>query len=107
MIAPCSVNHIERVLIAYDRDEPGDRAAEKLGAQLIAEGFEVLRVVFPKGMDANEYARKMTPADKALGLVLRQAQWIGSGRPAAEEETPTPVHPPPRGSPLSPLSCSA
>lgn len=58
-------SHIERVLIAYDRDEAGDRAADKLGVQLIAEGFEVLRVVFPKGMDANEYARKMTPADKA------------------------------------------
>jgi len=80
------VSHIERVLIAYDRDEAGDRAADKLGAQLIAEGFEVLRVVFPKGMDANEYARKMTPADKALGLVLRQAQWIGGSRPAAEEK---------------------
>jgi DNA primase len=83
---------IERVLIAYDRDEAGDRAADKLAPTLIAEGFEVLRVVFPKGMDANEYARKMSPADKALGLVLRQAQWVGSGRPvqpAAEEEKPS------------------
>ena len=87
---------IERVLIAYDRDEAGDRAADKLAPALIAEGFEVLRVVFPKGMDANEYARKMTPADKALGLVLRQAQWIGNGRPtqepaAEEENTATPA----------------
>ncbi|WP_399678716.1 CHC2 zinc finger domain-containing protein [Xenophilus sp.] len=77
-------NAIERVLIAYDRDEAGDRAADRLAQQLIGEGLEVLRVVFPKGMDANEYARKMTPADKALGLVLRQARWIGSGRPAPE-----------------------
>ena len=67
---------IERVLIAYDRDEAGDRAAEKLAPRLIAEGFEVLRVVFPAGMDANEYARKMTPAREALALVLRQAQWL-------------------------------
>jgi DNA primase catalytic core len=91
-------NAIERVLIAYDRDDAGERAADKLGAQLIAEGFECLRVVFPQGMDANEYARKMSPADKALALVLRQAQWIGSGRkaePAAEEKTLAPTPQPP------------
>jgi len=95
---------IERVLIAYDRDEAGDRAADKLGAQLISEGFEVLRVVFPKGMDANEYARKMSPADKALGLVLRQAQWIGSSRPAAEEKATEPA---PVTEPVEPPSLAA
>jgi hypothetical protein len=95
ILAAFKANGIERVLIAYDRDEAGERAAEKLAAELIAEGFEVLRVVFPKGMDANEYARKMSPADKALALVLRQAQWMGGARPvtavndgAAEEEMP-------------------
>jgi DNA primase len=43
----------ERVRIAYDRDEAGDRAAEKLAATLMAEGIECFRVQFPKGMDAN------------------------------------------------------
>ncbi|MFO0201975.1 MAG: toprim domain-containing protein, partial [Alphaproteobacteria bacterium] len=89
------VNGIERVFIAYDRDEAGDRGAESVAPQLIAEGFEVLRVVFPKGMDANEYAQKMQPADKALALVLRQAVWLGGVRkieqPAAEKETPPAV----------------
>ncbi len=84
-------NQIERVLIAYDRDEPGERAAEKLAAQLIEEGFEVLRVMFPKGMDANAFALKMSPPEKALALVLHQAQWIGSGRPAADEEDQQPL----------------
>jgi len=92
-------NDIERVLIAYDRDEAGDRAAEKLGAQLAAEGFEVLRVLLPMGMDANEYACKFTPAAQSLGLVLRQAQWVG-GVPAtpaaaAEEEPSAPAEPAP------------
>jgi DNA primase len=91
------VNGIERVFIAYDRDEAGDRAAEKLAPLLIAEGLEVLRVVFPKGMDANEYAQKMQPADKALALVLRQAVWIGGVRkieqPAAEEKNAAPMLP--------------
>jgi DNA primase len=75
---------IERVLIAYDRDDAGERAAEKLAPQLIAEGLEVLRVVFPKGMDANAYGRAMTPTPQAFGLVLRQARWMGSGRPVVE-----------------------
>lgn len=82
ILAAFKANHIERVLIAYDRDDAGERAAEKLAPQLIGEGFEVLRVVFPKGMDANAYGRAMTPTPQAFGLVLRQARWIGSGRPA-------------------------
>jgi DNA primase catalytic core len=68
-----------RVLIAYDRDEPGERAAEKLSQQLNAEGLDCYRIQFPKGMDANEYALKVTPAAKSLGLVIRKAQWLGKG----------------------------
>ena len=83
---------IERVLIAYDRDDAGDRGAEKLAPELIGESFEVLRVQFPHGMDANEYARKVTPAAKSLALVLRQAQWMGGARPVQPEEaTPEPA----------------
>lgn len=70
-------NAIRRVLIAYDRDDAGDRAADKLALELIAEGIECLRVRFPRGMDANTYALKLTPAHQSLGLVLRQAEWIG------------------------------
>jgi DNA primase len=82
MLASLKANHIERVYIAYDRDEAGDAGAEELAALLIAEGFEVLRVLFPKGMDANEFACKMSPPAKAFALVLRQAHWIGGARPA-------------------------
>ena len=74
----------KRVLIAYDRDEAGDRAAEKLAERLMAEGLECYRIQFPKGMDANEYARKLTPAEKSLGLVIRKAVWLGKG-PAPSE----------------------
>jgi DNA primase len=72
-------HHIERVLIAYDRDEAGDRAAEKLAKQLMGEGLDCYRILFPKGMDANEYALKVTPAGKSLGLAIRKAQWLGQG----------------------------
>ena len=85
ILAAFKAHGIERVLIAYDRDDAGERAAEKLAPQLIAEGFEVLRVVFPKGMDANAYAKAMSPARQAFALVLRQAHWMGSGRPAPSE----------------------
>ena len=70
---------IERVLIAYDRDEAGDRAAEKLARQLMAEGLDCYRILFPKGLDANEYALKVGPAAKSLGVAIRSAQWLGKG----------------------------
>jgi DNA primase len=71
----------QRVLIAYDRDEAGDRAAEKLAGELTTEGLDCYRVLFPKGMDANEYALKVTPAVKSLGVAIRSAQWMGKGKP--------------------------
>jgi DNA primase catalytic core len=72
-----------RVLIAYDRDEAGDRAAEKLATQLTAAGLDCYRNLFPKSMDANEYALKVTPAVKSPGIAIRKAQWLGKGEPRA------------------------
>src|SRR5690606_15145681 len=43
------------------------------------------RVRFPKGMDANEYAQKVTPAEKSLGTVLRAAEWIGKGKASTQQ----------------------
>jgi DNA primase len=71
---------IEHVLIAYDRDEAGDRAAEKLAPKLIEAGMSCSRIQFPHGMDANEYALKVTPAEKSLGVVIRSAEWMGNGK---------------------------
>ncbi len=82
-----------RVLIAYDRDEAGDRAAVKLGEKLAAEGIASYRVLFPRGMDANEYALKLTPAEKSLGLVLRKAEWMGAGTPPETTTQATPTDP--------------
>lgn len=69
----------ERVLIAYDRDDAGERGAQKVAERLMAEGIECFRIQFPKGMDANEYALKVAPAAKSLGLVIRRAVWLGKG----------------------------
>jgi DNA primase len=71
---------IERVLIAYDRDEAGERAAQKLSREMMSEGLDCYRILFPKGMDANEYALRVGPASKSLGVVIRSAQWLGKGQ---------------------------
>jgi DNA primase catalytic core len=68
-----------RVLIAYDRDDAGEKAAESLAPRLLALGIEVLRVQFPKGMDANDFSLKVTPASRALGLAVSKALWMGRG----------------------------
>jgi hypothetical protein len=70
---------IKRVLIAFDRDEAGERGAVKLAARLMAKNVDCYRVMFPKGMDANDYARKLQPAAKSLGLLIRKAEWMGKG----------------------------
>ena len=94
----------ERVLIAYDRDDAGERGAAKVAEALMSEGIECFRIQFPKGMDANEYALKVQPASKSLGLLIRKAVWLGKGAAptqpsstlaattaAAREQAPTPI----------------
>jgi DNA primase len=82
---------LERILIAYDRDEAGERAAEQLAGRLTGAGFRCYRVLFPRGLDANAYALENTPAEKSLGLVLRHAVFVGQG--AAPEASPAPTAP--------------
>jgi DNA primase len=96
----------QRVLIAYDRDEAGERAAEKLAEKLIAEGLECYRIQFPKGMDANEYALKLQPAEKSLGLVIRKAVWLGKGPPPPEAPGQR-VEGSPIAAEITPLAASA
>jgi DNA primase len=78
-LAAFKQNGTERVLIAYDRDEAGEKAVHKLAAKLQAHKIGCYRVEFPKDMDANEYALKVTPAAKSLALLLRTARWLGEG----------------------------
>ena len=67
LLAALKTSGAQRILIAFDRDEAGDRGAEALAKRLMAEGLECFRLLFPKGMDANEYACAVKPADKSLG----------------------------------------
>ncbi len=114
----------KRVLIAYDRDEAGERAAVSLAKKLTSEGITCYRILFPKGMDANEYVRCYGPAAKSLDTLIRGAVWMGKGKdpgprdtaatssPAASSPTPAPPPPadPPRSTPIpkpSPASPTA
>lgn len=73
-------NPIKKVYIAYDRDAAGNTAAEQLAPRLSELGMDCYRVLFPKNMDANAYAKQMQPADKALDLALRNAEWMCNGK---------------------------
>lgn len=80
----------ERIYLAYDRDPAGDRAAERDAARFLAKGIECLRIKFPGGMDANEYARKVTPAEKSLRLLIQSAEWLGKGQKPESPKAPEP-----------------
>ena len=84
LLAALKSSGAQRILIAFDRDEAGDRGAEALAKRLTAEGLDCFRLLFPKGMDANAYACAVKPAEKSLGVVIRSAQWLGQGaKPAS------------------------
>lgn len=81
-------NGVKRVLIAYDRDDAGEKAAVALAQKLFAQGIECFRILFPRGMDANEYALKVQPASKSLDILIRKAQWMGKGTSPARAFVP-------------------
>jgi DNA primase catalytic core len=91
---------VRRVRIAYDADEAGNRAAKRDAERLIKHGIEVYRMKFPWGMDVNDYALKVTPAAKSLGIALRAAEWAGG------TTHPRPVPPPDLKKPESPPSAT-
>jgi DNA primase len=67
---------IEKLFIAYDNDEGGNKAAGLLAEKLQTElpQLQIYRVQFPDGVDANEYALKVKPAQQSLERLLRQAK---------------------------------
>jgi len=71
----------ERVLIAYDRDEAGDRAAKRTAERLCALGIDCYRIQFPHGMDANDVAVDAgDEAAKRIKQAVVQAALLGRGQ---------------------------
>lgn len=87
---------VQRVRIAYDADDAGEKAAQRDAERFRAHGIEVYRVKFPHGMDANAYAQKVKvladgpSADKSLALLLNSAAWIGNGKAAPSPNLASP-----------------
>ena len=89
---------VQRVKLAYDADEAGERAATRDAERLRAVGIEVYRIKFPWGMDANEYSRKVTPAAQSLRLLINGAAWLGgsaANADASKTEPRSPIAPAP------------
>jgi DNA primase len=88
------VHRVRRVLIAYGRDDAGEKAARELAADLMGDGIECFRVQFPAGSDVNDVAvAAKNPAD-VLGRAIRAAAWMGSGPgPARRRNAPSPASP--------------
>lgn len=95
---------VGRVLLAFDNDPAGNKAAAKLADRLMAGGVECFRVRFPDGADANDVAVQAASPTDALGRLIRSATWMGKGtgpktrrdvgpvpEPAPASTTPTPA----------------
>ncbi len=75
---------VERVLIAYDRDPAGDRAAVQLASRLVGAGIDAYRVLFPQGQDANASSSRTRrwPRSASEHCCARRCGWAtASGRP--------------------------
>jgi hypothetical protein len=102
-----SAHGVKRVLIAFDRDEAGDKAARRLADKLATAGIECFRVELPPGADVNDVARDAKSATEALGRFVRSAAWMGKGPGPAERrhcgpiERPAEIEPEPAPPPLA------
>ncbi|HEY3854180.1 MAG TPA: DNA primase [Verrucomicrobiae bacterium] len=86
-----AVKKVQRVRIAYDADDAGERAAQRDAERFKAHGVEVFRVKFPHGMDANEYGNVTLHPNAAarLAQAVNNAEWLGGRtRPSAQSQMP-------------------
>ncbi|HUY45683.1 MAG TPA: CHC2 zinc finger domain-containing protein [Streptosporangiaceae bacterium] len=106
---------VRRVLIAFDRDDAGDKAAKALAGELAAKGVECFRVEFPAGADANDVAVASKDPAGSLGRAIRSAAWMGAGPgPARRRNAPLPepgpssaaIPVPAAGPPVAPAAVS-
>lgn len=113
-------HNVRRVLIGYDNDPAGNKAAQTLAASLLEQGVECFRVQLPAGQDLNDVAVAARNPTDVLGRALRTATWMGKGpgpktrhhAPALPEPEPEPAAEPdqlpePRELPEPEPACSS
>ena len=71
------VRGIKKVTIAFDNDEAGNRATQKIGEQLFEMGITCFRINLPYGLDINETMLLQNEFDErkeTLSVLLKQAK---------------------------------
>ena len=57
--------------------------AATIAPKLLAAGIDCYHILLPPGMDVNTYALQADDPSKALGAIIRKAEWLGKGQSAA------------------------
>jgi DNA primase catalytic core len=75
-LAHFQAKQAQTVVIAYDNDDAGNKAAEKLSAELTRHGFGVRRLMTPAGDDINQVSLAAgEEAPEVLRGLIRDAHW--------------------------------
>src|ERR1035437_2819114 len=91
-----------RIVLAFDADEAGDRAALELAPRLASEGLEVQRMALPVGLDVNGYALESVDPAMSLRVALERASWMSER--LYQDSDWLGAFPAPGASPLAPLA---
>ena len=75
----------ERIYLAYDRDEAGEKAAAKHAEELMAMGIECFRVQFPKGHGRQRMRVEDAASGEDVGRVPERRGMAGHGQAAHGE----------------------
>ena len=79
-----------RIVICYDNDEPGNKAAAELSQRLAEKGIGTLRARLPDGCDINRLAVESNNPQKALAAAVEGGQTLVA---LAKQTAPTPPEP--------------
>ncbi len=79
-----------RVVICYDNDDSGNKAASELSQRLAEKGIGTLRARLPDGCDINRLAVESSNAQKALAAAVEASKTLVT---LAKQTTPTPHEP--------------
>ena len=72
MLEYCKRQDVKTIYIGYDNDEAGNNAANALAVRLLESGFQVERLLLPKGQDVNELVCISDNPKQALEELLAQ-----------------------------------
>ena len=84
-----ATHKVKKIYIAYDNDPSGNQASEVIAGGFTARGIECYRVLFPMGMDANDFICQCEDPSNQLKHLIKVATKMGEVSPL-----PLPTEPP-------------